>query len=307
MRVLSLVTNSHSRFYRQQCDGLRARGHTVDTVAVPGRSKESARSPWAYAKYYPRVIAASFGEYDLLHANYGLSAPPAVIQPSLPVVLSLWGSDLMGTYGWLSQCCARFAEEVIVMSPEMAARLGRPTHVIPHGIDLDLFRPLPQSDARRELGWSDDAYQVLFPYRPSRPVKNFERAERVVESARERVDRPIELQVAVDVEHNRMPVLMNAADAVLLTSNREGSPNTVKEAMACNVPVIATDVGDLAERLKSVAHSTVSDDDAVLATALAATVSAGKRSDGREVIAEIGLQRQLDRLESVFERAVNPS
>lgn len=193
------------------------------------------------------------------------------------------------------------------MSPEMAALLDRPTHVIPHGIDLELFRPLPQSFARQELGWTDDAYQVLFPYRPSRPVKNFERAERVVDAARERVDRPIELQVAVDVEHSRMPVLMNAADAVLLTSNREGSPNTVKEAMACNVPVIATDVGDLAERLAPIARSTVSDDDAVLAASLAETISAGERSDGREAIAEIGLQRQLDRLEAVFERTLNSS
>ncbi|WP_336023554.1 glycosyltransferase family 4 protein [Halobellus salinisoli] len=305
MRVLSLVTNSHSRFYRQQCAGLTERGHEVNTVAVPGRSKESGRSPWTYAKYYPRVVAASFGDYDLVHANYGLSAPPAVAQPSLPTVLSLWGSDLMGTYGWLSRYCARFAEEVIVMSPEMAALLDRPTHVIPHGIDLELFRPLPQSFARREVGWDDDAYQVLFPYRPSRPLKNFERAERVVDIARERVDRPIELRVAIDVEHSRMPVLMNAADAVLLTSKREGSPNTVKEAMACNVPVIATDVGDLAERLEPISRSAVSDDDTALAAALAETLRAGERSDGREAIAEIGLQRQLDRLESVFEQAVD--
>ncbi|WP_049985951.1 glycosyltransferase family 4 protein [Halobellus rufus] len=307
MRVLSLVTNGHSRFYRQQCDGLRERGHEVDTLAVPGRSKESGRSMWTYAKYYPRVLAASAGDYDLVHANYGLSAPPAVVQPSLPTVLSLWGSDLMGTYGWLSRYCARFAEEVIVMSPEMAALLDRPTHVIPHGIDLDLFRPLPQSFARREVGWREDRYQVLFPYRPFRPVKNFDRAERVVESARERVDRPIELQVADGVEHSRMPVLMNAADAILLTSNREGSPNTVKEAMACNVPVIATDVGDLSERLEPIAHSTVSDDDDALAAALAATLRTGERSDGREAIAEIGLSRQLDRLEAVFERAVGSS
>lgn len=303
MRILSLVTNGRSVFYTQQRAGLRDRGHEVDTLAVPGGSMADERSPWTYARYYPRAVARAFGDYDVLHANYGLTAPPAVVQPALPVVLSLWGSDLLGTYGWLTRRCARFVEEVVVMSEEMAERLDRPCHVIPHGIDLELFRPRDRAAAREAVGWDPEAHQVLFPYGTSRPVKDYPRAERVVDLARERLDAPIELQTLGGVDHDRMPLYLSAADVMLLTSRREGAPNTVKEAMACDLPVVATDVGDVAERLSGVRHSTVADTDDDLAAALRAVLRAGERSDGREKIAEIGLQNQLDRLESVFRSA----
>ncbi|RLM54046.1 glycosyltransferase [Halobellus sp. Atlit-31R] len=304
MRVLSLVTRGNSVFYRQQRAGLRERGHVVETMAVPGYDSDERRSWTTYAAYYPRVVAAAFGDYDLVHANYGLTAPPAVLQPSLPVVLTLWGSDLLGEYGWLSRRCARHVAEVVVMSEEMADALGQPCHIVPHGIDLDLFQPRSQARARRAVGWSDDGYQVLFPYAPSQPVKNFERAERVVDLTRERVDEPIELQAAGGIDHDRMPHYMNAADALLLSSDHEGSPNTVKEAMACNLPVVATDVGNLATRLDGVSRSVVADSDAALADALAEVLRAGEPSDGRAAIAEISLQNQLDRIERVFEAAV---
>lgn len=304
MRILSLVTNGHSVFYRQQRAGLRERGHEVETLAVPGYSKNGDRSWPTYARYYPRALAAAFDGYDLVHANYGLTAPPAVAQPTIPVVLTLWGSDLLGRYGMVSRCCARFADEVVVMSDEMAEQVDRPCHVIPHGIDMELFRPLSQSAARRELGWDEGVHQVLFPYDPSRPVKNFELAERVVELARERIDEPIELQTGGGIDHDRIPLYMNAADVMLLTSHREGSPNTVKEAMACDLPVVATAVGDLDEQLADVAHSTVASTDEGLAAALCEALEAGERSDGRSKIAEIGLQNQLDRIERVFESAL---
>ena len=308
MRLLSLVTNEHSKFYRQQVSGLRDRGHTVDTVAVPVTHFRhgvgaGGRPHSAYVRHYLRSIAAAADGYDVVHANYGLTAPPAVLQPFHPSVVSLWGSDLMGDRAWLtglSRLCSRFADAVVVMSDEMAAHLGRDCHVIPHGIDLERFRPMPQAAAREELGWGDDAHQVLFPYGPSRPVKDFPRAKRVVELARQSLDRPVELQTMTDVPHDRVSWYMNAADVLLLTSKREGSPNTVKEAMACNLPVVATDVGDVGRRLEGVAHSTVASDDDGLAEALVAALRADGRSDGRSAISDLGLETQLDRIEAVY-------
>lgn len=305
MRILSLVSNSDSKFYRQQVDGLRARGHTVETVAVPGRRAENGgelerRSVPVYLKYYLRAVAAKSGEYDLVHANYGLTAPPALAPPFHPVVLSLWGSDLMGEYGWLSRVCSRFSDAVVVMSEEMADHLGTECHVVPHGVDFDRFRPLPRTRARAELEWDPDAHHVLFPYAPSRDVKDFPRAKRIVERLRSRLDEPVELQTMSGVPHDRVPLYMNAADAALLTSKREGSPNTVKEALACNCPVIATDVGDVAERVDDVAHSTAASDDDVLASTLLAALRAGERSDGREAVRDLRLERQLDRIEGVY-------
>lgn len=305
MRILSFVTNSDSKFYRQQVAGLRARGHTVDTLAVPGHrdrngARMESRSVSAYLRYYVRTVGAAVGTYDLVHANYGLAGPPAVVQPFHPVVLTLWGSDLMGEYGWLGRICSRFADAVVVMSTEMADELDCECHVIPHGVDLDLFRPVSQTDARADLGWDQDTHYVLFPYDSSRRVKDFPRAQRIVERVRSELDDPVELQTMSGVPHDRVPRYMNAADALLLTSKREGSPNTVKEALACNLPVVATDVGDVSERLDSVSHSTAAGDDDVLVNALRDVLRAGERSDGREAVADLRIENQLDRIEAVY-------
>ena len=301
MRVLTLATNGRSRFYRQQVAGLRDRGHAVDAMVVsqPDDAAES-RSVATYARYYARVLAAARRGYDVVHANYGLTAPPAVAQPFAPTVVSLWGSDLMGRYGGVSRTAVRFADAVVVMSEEMAALVDRDCHVIPHGIDTELFRPIPREFARSEAGWEPDRHHVLFPYPRDREVKDFPRARRIVDAAGDAVERPVELHTISGVPHARMPVFYNAADALLLTSRREGSPNAVKEALACDCPVIATDVGDVADRLDGVTHTAVDDDDDQLARRLAGVLASGARPDGRAAIAPLGVERQLDRLVEVY-------
>lgn len=302
MRILSLVTNDHAGFFRQQIDGIRGRGHTVDVFAVPGSSKDSDRSIATYMHYYPRAIASSFKGYDLVHANYGLTAPPAVLQAYRPTVLTLWGSDLMGRYGWISRFCAQLVDEVVVMSGEMAEVCGGNCHVIPHGIDLDLFRPLPRDIAREKVGWSSSTHHVLFPYGPGREVKDFPRAQQIV--GRVRTEQDVELHTVSNVPHARMPLYMNAADALLLTSKREGMPNSVKEALACNLPVVATGVSDLPELLADVSHSIASDDDDTLVSTLESALRSGERSNGRASIDSLGAETQLDKLESVYRSAL---
>ncbi|MFB6183124.1 MAG: glycosyltransferase family 4 protein [Haloarculaceae archaeon] len=305
MRILSLVTSAHARFYRQQLARLRARGHTVETVAVPGRSVEDGiqfegRTPLTYARYYPRAVAASLRDYDVVHANYGLTGPPAVVQPFHPVVLTLWGSDVMGEYAWLSRLCSRLADATVVMSEPMADAVGRDCHVIPHGVDFETFRPLPRDTAREKVGWDPDAYHVLFPYGPSRQVKNYPRAEHIVELARPELDDRVELQTMTGLAHEEVPWYMNAADAMVLTSKREGSPNTVKEALACNCPVISVDVGDVKDRLDGATLSTAESDDELLADALVNALRSDEDANGREVVSEIRLEHQVDRIEALL-------
>jgi glycosyltransferase involved in cell wall biosynthesis len=308
VRVLNLVTTPRSRFYRQQVAALADAGVEETTLAVPGHHDYSGgtgetRTPLDYAKFVPKVLRHASREYDLVHANYGLTAPPAVLQQTLPVVVSLWGSDLAGRYGWLSRLSGRFADEVVVMSDRMAESYGRDCRVVPHGVDLDVFRPLPQDEAREDVGWRPDAHHVLFPYPRDRHVKNYPRAERVADRARDRVDGDLVLQTLTGVPHDRMPVYMNAADALLVTSRSEGSPNAVKEALACNLAVVSTDVGDVRERVAGVSLSAVADDDADLAAALAAALRADGRSDGRDAAREISLDAATERLLDVY-RAV---
>lgn len=354
MRVLTLVTNDEAEFFRQQVRVLEAQGVEVDVLPVPGKRvttdhADRSRSVLDYVRYYPAVLKASFGDYDVLHANYGLTAPMALAQPNLPVVLTLWGSDILGKPAPLSRFCAKRADAVIVMTDEMAAATGTDCHVIPHGIDLDVFRPFSGEVARDVLGWRQDAKHVLFPYAKQRAVKDYPRAERIVDAVRDRlVTEPVALEVGdgagsltaettagganadgganaaatgdggravtgagvvADVElhaihgvpHDRMPLYLNAADAVLLTSKSEGSPNAIKEALACNAPVVSTPVGDVPDLVDGVRNATVASTDEALVDALAAVLARGEPSDGRRKMTELSADRMGERIRAVYD------
>ena len=304
LSVLNLVSNRDARFFQQQTEVLSQQGVDCTTSTPPGDHSTDGnvdRRPIDYVRYFPKVLRESMDGHDLIHANYGLTAPMALAQARLPVVLSLWGSDLMGEYGWLSERCARHCDAVIVMSEEMARELGEPCYVIPHGIDTDRFAPRPTEEARAELGWDPDARHVLFPYPPTHEVKDHPRAQRLVERANERVEADVELQVVSGVPHAEVATYMNAADTLLLTSKREGSPNSVKESLACNLPVVSTDVGDVRERLDGVSPATVSDDDDDLVAGLVDVLEEPRRSNGRQAVRDISLARMGEQIRGVYE------
>lgn len=300
--VLMLVTNEDASFYRQQIAALEDLGIECDTVAVPNTNSD-ARSVGHYARFYGAALRQSLSEYDVVHANYGLTAPAALAQRRRPVVLSLWGSDLLGSYGRLSQWCANRCDEVIVMSDHMAGELDRDSHVIPHGVDMETFSPEPQTVAREELGWDRESRIVLFPYDSDRPIKNFARARILVDEAAERLDDRVELRTVSGVDHGKIPLYMNAADVMLLTSRREGSPNTVKEALACNCPVISTDVGDVADYVTDLEYSGVTDEDDDLVDKLVRAIEDAPVSEGREQVADLGLSEMAQNIVSVYRRA----
>ncbi|MHB9285885.1 glycosyltransferase [Halobacteriales archaeon Cl-PHB] len=305
MRVLNLVT-TRKPFFEQQEQVLRDQGVDVTTVTVPGTwdpEDGTTRSPLDYVRFCKTVFDASPREYDVVHANYGLTAPAALAVPGPPVVVSLWGSDVFGRFGRVSQVCARLADAVVVMSPEMAEAVEADSYVLPHGIDLSRFEPMATGAARAELGWDPDAHQVLFPYSPSREEKDYPRAERVVAAVDDRRDAPVRLQVVTGVAHDRVPIYMNAADAMVLTSTHEGSPNAVREALACNLPVVATDVGDVARRVADASLSTVADTDAALADGLERALTSVVAPDGREAVRAESLDRMGQRLRRIYRTA----
>ncbi|WP_435361989.1 glycosyltransferase [Haloarchaeobius sp. DFWS5] len=310
MNVLSLTSNPKSTFYTHQVHALREQGVDVTTVSVPGnqfatQSNPETRSVVDYVRFLPMVVRESLNDFDVVHANYGLTAPAALAQFRLPVVLTLWGSDLMGKYGWLGKVAARQCDEVIVMSERMAAQLQGDAHVIPHGVDLDRFQPVPPETARERVGWDPETRHVFFPYSTRRPVKNYPLAERVVEAVDELADWPVTLQTVTDVPHEEMFYYYNAADALLLTSSYEGSPNSVKEAMACNTPVVSTDVGDVPELLDGVEQSALCDSEAALVTQLFRILEARQRSTGRAGVSDRDLASMGSQIRSVYAAALS--
>ena len=301
MRVLNVVTTRTS-FFNQQVASLENQGIRTETVTVPGTAR--GRTVQDYAVFYKRILAKNPLKYDIVHSNYGLTTPFALAQPSRPVVVTLWGSDLMGPYGSLSKACAKRCDEVFVRSQEMNEVLGGGAHVVPGGVDFELFKPMPQEQALEKVSWSRDEKHVLFPYSRDRNVKNYPLAEEIVTAVDERFETPVNLQIVSDVSHDRIPIYMNAADALILTSDREGSPNTIKEAMACNTPIVSTDVGDVRVRLDGVTQSKVGRSTPELTNSLISILSSDARSDGRENIQELRLDRVAERIVRVYKQAL---
>ena len=184
---------------------------------------------------------------DIIHSHYSFCGIIASLATKkIPIVASLMGSDThqsklmkltiryFANYRW---------SKTIVKSEDMKIRLGLNNAVIlPNGVDLNLFKLLDKKECRNKLGWDLDKKYILFASNPARPEKNFALAKQTIENLN---NDKIELKVVYDVDHKLMLIYLNAADVLLLTSKWEGSPNIVKEAMACNIPVVATEVGDI--------------------------------------------------------------
>ncbi len=184
---------------------------------------------------------------DLIHAHYSLSGMVAGLTVfKQPLVVSLMGSDTKA--GSLQKTITRwFAryqwDKVIVKSLSMQDDLHYPEcHVIPNGVDLALFKPFVKDGIKELFSFSSTKKTILFLSDPSREVKNVSLAR----AAFARGDQNIaEFQIRYNLSREKVAEVLNAADVVLLTSKWEGSPNVIKEAMACNKPIVATDVGDI--------------------------------------------------------------
>lgn len=302
MKVLQLVTTPRP-FFDDQVQALEDAGIACTTLTVPGEPGE--RTPADYLRFIRHVRAEATDGYDIVHANYGLTAPAAFAQPVRPVVVTLWGSDLMGGSRLLtemSRLAARRADAAVVPARTLSRYLDCPHYHVPFGVDTDLFRPIPRSIARKRVGWEADRNVVLFPYDPNRGVKDFPRAERVVA----RLQTDATLRTIGGIPHEQMPEYMNASDVVLVTSRRESGPMVIKEAAACNVPVVTTNVGFAQSVLDPVSNSAVCETDGELSEALEAVLASSRRSDGRRSAIDLDPDRVGTRLRNIYESLLQP-
>jgi teichuronic acid biosynthesis glycosyltransferase TuaC len=190
---------------------------------------------------------------DLVHAHYSLSGFVAAFATSKPIVVSLMGSFPKRNWRYyLVKFFMSFLWKVtIVKSAATALQLkSNKLHIIPNGVDLKLFTHLEKEDARKKCKLESNKKYILFAAEPQRKVKNYQLAESAVKLITSRKD--VELLTVYNLPHDKIVEYMYASDVLLLTSISEGSPNVIKEALACNLPIVTTKVGDVERILETV-------------------------------------------------------
>jgi glycosyltransferase involved in cell wall biosynthesis len=299
LRILTITsewidTGHGTPFIARQVEFLRRAGIDVEVFAFRG-----AKNPINYLKAWKRLRDKLKRErYDLIHAQFGQSGLLAMPK-RVPLVVTLRGDDILGVnrpgrrpafYGQLlrrlSQLVATRSDAVIVVADHMRDHIpsSAPIYVIPSGLDFDSLTRLPQTEARRRLGLPEGERLVLFACNPADERKRCDLARRAVEILNERL--PARLIVAWGVPHAEIPVYMSACDVFVFTSSQEGSPNVVKEALACDLPVVSVAVGDVRQRLQGVEGCEVCVDEQpeTIAAALERALKRGGRIKGREAV-----------------------
>lgn len=252
--VSSGNSGSVSPVVKNQGDALESEGVSVDYFLIQGKGIKGYLKNVKPLRQYLKEH-----KYDVIHAHYSLSAFAASLAGARPLVVSLMGSDVKAA-GWYRFLIRLFAlvfrwKTIIVKSNDMHRSLGiARAVVIPNGVNLERFRPLSKSDSQKRLGWTPAKKHILFPANASRPEKDYLLAEAAVQMTNDKLPmtNDIVLHSFDNTPNEETPYWYNAADVVLMTSKWEGSPNAIKEAMACSRPIVATNVGDIAERTSGV-------------------------------------------------------
>jgi teichuronic acid biosynthesis glycosyltransferase TuaC len=279
--------------------GLKSR-HNVVTIA-----KEWLRIRRVIHRFKP----------DIIHAHYGaVTALFCAVASLRPLIVSFHGSDLNSAAGnpiwtdWLRHFCShvavlRAAHAITVNNAlKQSLRWGNVgVSVIPVGVDLDLFHCVPQDEARRKLGWPLHEKKVLM-YVGNDPVgKGLTLGQQAVDKAKLRYP-DLELHILeTGVPFEQMPLYYSAADCLIVCSLQESGPSVVKEAAACDLPVVSVDVGMVSLLLRDVQSSRIvarNPDD--IAEGLVEVLREGGRSNGRSAVANLSETREAEKVLELY-------
>ncbi len=303
-------------FAKRESTSMRYAGVTVRHFFLRSRTspvslmQDFIRMRREIREFQPQVIHAHFGTVTGLFSGLVTTKPLVVTfrgtdlnpDPTLSPLRSLLGR-------FFSQLAGLRAQQIICASKGLKNRLWWHRHratVLAGSVDLVLFTPRPKEEARAALGWPTDEKIVLFNAGRFPKIKRLDLAEAAIQEAN-RLGCPVKMMVLNgQTDPGDIPSYMNAADCLLFTSDWEGSPYVVKEALSCNLPIVSVDVGDVAERIAGVSPSCIVPRDAsALGKAVADVVALGCRSNGRLAMLENSEQKVAERVRSIYERVVS--
>ncbi len=313
MKVL-VVTNMYPNpanpaygiFVQEQVRSLREAGVEIDVLFVNGR-KSRLNYLWGFFRLWGRLLTH---RYDLIHAHYVFSGIIARAQFLYPVIVTYHGAELFlerfKNQGRFCRWLAPLVNRVIVVSPHMREHVnGGRVVVIPCGIDLERIKPLPRDQARQRLGLPLEKKLVMCigshsdAFKKWRTHKRFDLAQAAAEEARKK-DPAIELLPVFGRPYQEMPLYFSAADVLMHISDGEGSPMVIKEAMACNLPIVATPVGDIPQVIEGTdGCSLCSWEPGEIADKLLLALRSG-RTGGRERMTKLELKNIAAQIISLY-------
>lgn len=315
MRVL-FVSNSYSPAVQLQLEGLRALDVHVSIVFCD-RVGEGRFTYLTLPFRLKRQISAF--RPDIIHVQFGgIQAAIAAFLARGRCVITFHGTDLHGGTRtpslisalsqragvWCSRYAARLAAWNIVVSKSLCEYLPYGISnvcVIPTGVNLDCFKPMDRKSCLAQLKLDPKVRWVLFCDYGHDPIKRRDLANAVLEKTRSFGYRSHMLELH-KVDHKLVPLYLNASSALLLTSDKEGSPNIVKEALACNIPIVSVDVGDVRSRIGNIAGCFVCAQDVnELANALCSVLERPSRCKNQErILDDLDNRRICERIIEVY-------
>ena len=289
MKILIICSKNSGRiapFITDQVEALQKAGVVCDYFTVEGKGVKGY-----LRNYTPMMRKIREFQPDIIHAHYGLSGLLANLQRKVPVVTTYHGSDINNPK------VLRYSKVSIILSAWnifvsnkniQLAGVKRKFSLIPCGVDTDIFKLVERKSIREKPGFRDSDRIVLFAGAFDNPVKN-------PELALEAVGKVPDARLMEMKGYSRVQVaeLMNAADVCLMTSHSEGSPQFIKEAMACGCPIVSVDVGDVKEVIEGVEGCYIVERNAEdIAEKLKLVFEKNKRTNGREKLIKMGLDSE---------------
>lgn len=245
MKVLVVCSDKSggiAPFVAEQAECLKAQGVEIGFFAI------SQKGLFGYLKSR-KALLQKINEFqpNAIHAHFGLCGLLANLQRKIPVVTTYHGCDIntkrLRAFSIISILLSKRNVFVSKKQVEQVRLFLKKYDVIPCGVDGDVFYPMSKTEARKKINFQQDKIYILFSSTFDRAEKNAELAQLAVEL----LNKEAELVELKGYSREQVAVLMNACDAGLLTSIREGSPMFVKEQIFCNRPTVSTDVGDVKE------------------------------------------------------------
>ena len=300
-------------FIRNQAESLKKQGVHVDFFPIIGKGFSGYLKSISKLRIYIRK-----NNFDIIHAHYSLIGLVALLTFSKkPIVLSLMGSDTYGDYDingkrilssyfpmLITQIIQPFVNTLVVKSKNLYKYVYRPkvTNLIPNGVNFDRFKPMDKVICRNELKIPLNKKIILFLADSENPRKNYQLLEKALPHV---AQKEIEIINPYPIDNKEFPLYLNACDVFALTSYNEGSPNVIKEAMACNCPIISTDVGDVKEVISGVDGCYITSfNEKDLADKIDKAIDFGSRTKGRKHINHLREEKVATKLIGIYKTLI---